>query len=211
MELGQQWATLSPAAAVAIGTIASDQELQKGANAEMLGALQSQVSSATLFSSIIWAPAHFTYLEARRASTSDQWQVYYQDSLPAESGPCYQAAGKVARAVGILPATKPLMHSSSGRQKDGWSCGLWALQLMESRARAHRGEPPSPPPTLIQITHRLNEWLEKISNQYSVPIITSRKAKQKPKPRPRPTTQAQPTWRRLWPGPWPAPSAGPPS
>ena len=103
--LGQTWASLSPAAAVAIGTIASGDELQKGANAEMLGALQSQISSATLFSSIIWAPAHFTYLEARRASTSDQWQVYHQDSLPAESGPCWQAAGKVARAVGILPAT----------------------------------------------------------------------------------------------------------
>ena len=87
----------------------------------------------------------------------------------------------MARAVGILPATKPLVHSSSGCQKDGWSCGLWALQLMESRARAHRGEPPSAPPTLLQISHRLNEWLQKISNQYSVPVITSRKAKAKAK------------------------------
>ena len=78
---------------MAIGHSASPQELQKGSNAEMLAVLQSKVSSATLFSTVVWAPEHFTYLEARRSSTSDPWKVLYQDSLPAQSVACHETAG----------------------------------------------------------------------------------------------------------------------
>ena len=115
--LGEKWATLSPPEAVALGHYATLQELQRDSNAEMLAALQSKVSSATLFSTIVWAPSHFTYLEARRATTSDPWVVYYQDSLPAQSAACYETAARVARAVGIVPANKPLVHSSEGGRR----------------------------------------------------------------------------------------------
>ena len=166
---------------MAIGHYASPQELQKGSNAEMLAILQSQISSATLFSTVVWAPEHFTYLEARRARTSDPWKVFYQDSLPIQSVACYETAGRVARAVGILPADQPLMQSSPGSQADSWSCGPWPFQLMESKARMHRGEPMSPPATLNQISERLSEWIARLSNKYSVPAQSTRKAKAKAK------------------------------
>ena len=175
--LGDQWATLGPAEAVAIGHYDSPQDLQRGSNAEMMARLKSRISSATLFSTVVWAPEHFTYLEARRSSTSDPWKVFYQDSLPAQSAASHATAGRVARAVGILPVDQPLKHSRPGSQADSWSCGLWALQLMESRARIHRGEPVSPPATLHQISERLSDWITRLSNKYSVPVQSTRKAK----------------------------------
>ena len=125
LDLGESWAMLSPAEAVSLGHYSSVEELQTGSNAEMLAALQSRVSSASLFSTIIWANAHFTYLEARRASASDPWTVYYQDSLPVQSAACYETAGKVARAVEIVPAHKPLVNSSEGgrRMVGAVACG----------------------------------------------------------------------------------------
>ena len=181
LDMGDKWATLSPAAAVSFGHSSTLEELQKGSNAEMLAAFQREVSSKTLFSTIVWASGHFTYLDARRASASEPWAVYYQDSLPVESSACHETAAKVARAAGVLPANKPLGHSSEGCQKDGWSCGLRALQLMEVRARLHRGEAPCPPPSLHQTAERLSEWAQRLTNKWALPPLSSRQAKAKAK------------------------------
>ena len=71
LAMSDKWITLSPAAAVSFGHSSTLEELQRGTHAEMLAAFQREVSSKTLFSTIVWASVHFAYLDARRAKTSD--------------------------------------------------------------------------------------------------------------------------------------------
>ena len=105
---------------------------------------------------------HYTYLEATRPSVEVPFQLLYQDSLASESTSCYTSAIHVARALGILGPSRLLPHSSSGIQNDAWTCGLWVLQMMETRIRQWRGEVLSRPPTTNQIMTRLNEFIHKL-------------------------------------------------
>ena len=151
LQLGATWAAEPPASSPVLSLPDAD-----------CSVLLKQLQGCTLFSMIVHQSNHYTYLEARRNATTDDWQMFYHDSLGSALDSCYQTAQTVARTLQLLGPATELPASSGGRQTDGWSCGLWALQLTEARARQHRGEIPTRAPAITHIQARLNEYIAKL-------------------------------------------------
>ena len=122
-------------------------------------------------------PSHWTLLCAVRQQRDQPWQVQYYDSLYQQTSTCYQAASRAARRMFLLPADQELPVSPPGLQTDGWSCGLWTLRQMEIQMRSFRGELPTLHPSITQILHRVNDWIQKLHHA----TVPKAKAKAKAK------------------------------
>jgi hypothetical protein len=164
---------------ISLATHEASRDFTRGSNKDTFEELLRQISASSLVLCPVHGSGHWTYLAAQRAPGQEQWTLTYVDSLPAEIGTCYQAATSIAKNLKLLPADKSLPHSWPGQQRDGWSCGLWVLQDMETRIRAARKEVPARPPSIGQIMARLNEFISKI--RPAAPPAAKGKAKAKPK------------------------------
>ena len=187
---------LSPMTCISLATHEARRDFTRGSNKETFEELLRQISASSLVLCPVHGSGHWTYLAAQSAPGQEQWTLTYVDSLPAEIGTCYQAATSIAKNLKLLPADKSLPHSWPGQQSDGWSCGLWVLQDMETRIRAARKEVPTRPPNIGQIMARLNEFISKIRpHPRQLP-----RARPRPSPRPRrpPSQCSTPRSRRPW-------------
>ena len=79
----------------------------------------------------VWSahPKPYTYIEARRNNVESAWESMHYDSLPKVARTARQAAVRIVAGLGLGPLGGSV---EEGRQKDGWSCGLWVLRKLES-------------------------------------------------------------------------------
>ena len=111
------------------------------------------------------APSRYTLLFAQRHGPD--WQVQYMDALPQPSANSLAKATTVLTKLGLGQCPAP---SNRRFQQDGWSCGLWRIQLMEESLRQYRGEPLHiKPVSLRELATRVNKFIQSI-NDIAVPL-----------------------------------------
>ena len=179
---------VTPGTSKSLSTHDTAQDFIKGSNLEMYQVLLAEIASSTQIAVPVHAGSHYTYLHGSRQQPEGQWQLEYFDSLPAESASCYDAATSVAKHLQLLPASGVLPHSLPGAQMDVWTCGLWALQHMETSIRKARNEFVGKPCTVQQIQDRVNEFVLKLKP--APPPVAKGKAKGKAKAKAQPVQHA---------------------
>ena len=113
---------------------------------------------------VLWSspPAHFTYLYVRNVEGQPR-HIEFKDSLPGESA--RTVATKTLRNLGLIENHEEApAPSNKCVQADGWSCGLWACRWVERQMRENRGEARLPPPSLVEMRNRANEFICKIKH-----------------------------------------------
>ena len=138
---------LTPAETTSFTDASNEGDMQEGQLAQyqvILARVRSKLDECRLVLAAIHQPGHYTALAARRPTLEDGWTVIQSDSLP----PSLDTVLYGQRVTEKLGLPQPTLREPQPRQRDGWSCGLWALRFVEEQWRQHRNEPlqlyPSP-------------------------------------------------------------------
>jgi hypothetical protein len=178
-----------PTEALALARM-TDTELARRGNVFELQAQRDRLTDARVILLPIVASGHYTCIHGAQIFR-DVWDLQYFYALPVQIQGCRNAATKIARRLDLFSVeVTQLPDSRPGPQKDGWSCGIWVLQLMEAKARLFRGEHPMPDLPFKAFAHRANEFIEKFSSAALAASQAAKPAKAFEKPPPETMAQA---------------------
>ena len=154
---------LGPASVSSVAEMADGSEAQ----ATALAQCRSEIDQAQCICAAVHAdgPSHYTFLFAQRHGPD--WQVQYMGPLPQPSANSLAKATTVAAKLGLGQCPAP---SNRRFQQDGWSCGLWSIQLMEESLRQYRREPLHIQlVSLRELAARFNKFIQSM-NDIAVPL-----------------------------------------
>ena len=129
-------------------------------------------------------PAHYTELEVHKhEGLIEMDEIIFRDSLEKPPETAARMVEQLLKNLDFVEASwqcPPRVNELF--QRDGWSCGLWAIRWIERSLRDRHGEGRMPPPSLKAVTDRGNEFIEKIKkakDEEFVRVAAKAKAKAK--------------------------------
>ena len=149
------------------GDLDSSQERQ-------LSDLRADMASCQVVWLVLWAPNHYTVLEARRPGADAPWTLLLWDSLLGDHAPSALMTSTIAPRLFLMEA--PDNSCSPARsQRDSWSCWAHALIRLECRRRCARNEKPQPPLSFRDLIKRGNDFLARVRGAAAPQAPSARK------------------------------------
>ena len=111
---------------------------------------------------VIWDEdsMHYTYMYTRKPEPGEQRFIEFKDSRMNGAETSRVAATQLLKNLHLgEECPSPSNHASI---VDCWSCGLSVIRWIEQEVRAIVGEPSMPPPNLLHIMRRTNEFITMI-------------------------------------------------
>ena len=109
----------------------------------------------------LWAPHHYTLVEASRPGPETPWTLKLWDSLQGDHAPsALMATSLTTRLFDAQPP--PNSCSPLRSQRDSWSCGIHTCLRVETQRRLARGEKPCRAPSLSEAITRANDFLSRV-------------------------------------------------